>query len=721
MVAGCLAKPVLYLIGDSTVRNRCEGQFGWGDALVGHFDPARIEVNNRAIGGRSSRTFFTEGRWDAVMAHLQPGDFVLMQFGHNDGGAVNDEHSRASLRGNGEDTLAIIRSTDQQAETVQSYGWYLRKFITGAKTKGATPIVVSLIPRNIWKDGKIARSDDGFGAWAKQAAAQERVAFIDFNHLLADRFDTLGQEKAAGLFAAADHTHTSPAGAAFNADVMAEAIRGLVGCDLAKRLFPVDLWLPSIFSDHLVLQRGLPIPVWGTATPGTEVMARIGGKSAVVRAGADGAWKAELPAMDAGGPFQLVVTAGAARRSYADVLIGEVWLCSGQSNMDFTLAKTAKRSFAGAENWESEVAAADHPELRMFTAEWEMNEFAQRDVPGKWAVCSPRTAGDFSAVAYYFGRAIQQNLKVPVGLVTCAYGASTIESWLGEPVLLAHPQAKDLLQAFSKKVLAFRDDPKSFRDYGMALANPHGGKAPKNPDPFQDQHNPFVLHNGMIAPIMAYPIRGAIWYQGESNLPTRTLYADLQQMLIEEWRSQWGNPQLPFYFVQLAPNKAPAANPASSQLAEIREAQAKALALPHTGMVVTLDIGDEKNVHPRNKLDVGKRLARLALVGTYGRAGEASGPVMRACSIQNGRIRIHFDHTGTGLVAKNGGLHQFAIAGADHRFVWADAVVEADEVIVSSPAVAQPVFVRYAWADNPAGANLYNSEGLPAAPFRTDP
>ena len=718
----CRAKPVLYIIGDSTVRNGTGGQMGWGDPLVNEFDPAKITVINRAVGGRSSRTFLSEGRWDAVMAHLKPGDFVLMQFGHNDGGKLNDERCRASLKGNGEDSEKIIRSTDQQPETVQSFGWYLRKFMTEAKAKGATPIMVSLIPRNLWKDGKIGRSDDNFGGWAKQAAAQEHALFIDFNNLLADRYDSLGQEKTAGLFAGTDHTHTGPPGAAFNAKAMAAAIRELKGCYLAKGLFAADLWLPSVFSDHMVLQRDLPLPVWGTATPGAEVKASLAGKSATATADVNGRWKIDFPKMDAGGPFQLEVSAGAAKRSYTDVLVGEVWLCSGQSNMDFTLAKTEKRSFAGAADWQKEVAAANHPQLRMFTAEWAMNEFPQRDVPGTWAVCSPQTAGDFSAVAYYFGREIQEDLKVPVGLVTCAYGASTIESWIREQTLAAHPQFKELLQAFGKKNLAYRDNPKLFLDYGTALANPKGGKAPKNPDPFQDQHNPFVLHNGMLAPIVPYAIRGAIWYQGESNLNAPDLYADLQQTLIGDWRAQWGNPELPFYFVQLAAYKAPAKEPAGGgQIAVIREAQAKALAIPRTGMAVTLDIGDEKSVHPTDKLDVGERLARLALAGTYGKPGEASGPLFRESSVQNGRIRVSFDHIGGGLVAKDGALRQFAIAGADRKFVWADAVVEGGGVLVASPSIAAPAYVRYAWADNPAGANLYNSEGLPAAPFRTDP
>ena len=394
------AKPSLYIIGDSTVRNSTEGQTGWGDPLVNEFDPAKITVVNRAIGGRSSRTFLNEGRWDAVMAHLKPGDFLLMQFGHNDGGKSNDERCRASIKGNSGETEDIISVTDQQPETVRSYGWYLRKYISEAKAKGVTPIVVSLIPRNIWKDGKIGRSDKDYALWAKQAADQEQALFIDFNSLLADQYESFGQEKTATLFAGTDHTHTCAAGAAFNSAVLAGAIRGLSGCDLAGSLFPAGLWMPSVFSDHMVLQRDMPVPIWGTALAGKEVKAALAGKSASATADADGKWRIDFPALAAGGPHTLEVSSGATR-SYSDVMVGEVWLCSGQSNMDFTLAKTTKRSFSGVTDWEKEVAAADFPKIRMFTAEWTMSEFPRRDVQGAWAVCSPRTAGDFSAVAYY--------------------------------------------------------------------------------------------------------------------------------------------------------------------------------------------------------------------------------------------------------------------------------------------------------------------------------
>ena len=719
--ASCFAKPSLFIIGDSTVRNGTGGQMGWGDPLTAHFDPAKIEVINRAIGGRSSRTFLTEGRWDAVAAHLKPGDFVLMQLGHNDGGPLNDDRCRASLRGNGEESEDIVRKPDGKPETVRTFGWYLRKYIRDAKAKGAVPIVASPIPRNIWKNGKIGRADQGHGLWAKQAAEQEQALFIDFNGILADRYEALGPEKTAALFAGTDHTHTSPAGAEFNAAVMASAIRSLKDCHLGKGLLPGDLWLPAVFSDHMVLQRDMPLPVWGTTAPGAAVVVKLAGKSASATADENGRWRTELPAMAAGGPFTLEVSAPGASRTFSDVLSGEVWLCSGQSNMDFTLASTAKRSFSGVTDWQKEVAAANHPKLRMFTAEWTLREFPQPEVEGKWAVCTPETAGDFSAVAYYFGCAIQQNLDVPVGLVTCAFGASTIEAWISEDRLRAHPQLDGLLKEFGKKRLAYRENPKAFEDYGKALAKWKSGRLPRNPDPVQDQHNPFVLHNGMIAPVAPYAIRGAIWYQGESNLNTRKLYPELQQTLIDDWRALWKNPELPFYFVQLAAYKAPPKDPAGGgQIAEMREAQAKSLAIPHTGMAVTIDIGDEKNIHPLNKLDVGKRLARLALTGTYGKPGVPSGPTFQDAAVENSRLRVRFAHIGGGLVSKDGPLRQFAIAGADGKFVQADAVVAGDSVLVSSPSVPHPAHVRYAWADNPAGANLFNTDGLPAAPFRTD-
>jgi len=721
LVATAWSKPTLYIIGDSTVRNQTAGQRGWGDPLVSRFDPARIEVVNRAIGGRSSRTFLTEGRWDAVMANLKAGDFVLLQFGHNDGGALNDDRCRASIKGIGEESEDIVRKTDQKPETVHSYGWYLRKYIADTKAKGATPVVVSLIPRNIWKDGKIGRAADSYAGWAKEVAAQGGASFIDFNSLLADRYEALGAEKTAELFAGTDHTHTGPAGAEFNAGALATALRGT---GLANYLLPADLWLPRIFSSHMVLQRDTPNPLWGTTAPGAQVTASLAGKEATTTAGADGKFRLDLPALPAGGPHVLEVRAGASRK-FEDVMIGEVWLCSGQSNMDFTVAPTEKRYFAGTTNWKDEVSAANHPQIRMFTAEWTLREDPQVEVEGQWAVCSPETAGDFSAAAYFFGRKLQEELKVPIGLVTCAYGASTAEAWISKEKLSAISSLEKLQDDFGKKMIGYRDDPKAFESYGRAmekwLGSDKKGRAPKRPDPVQDQHNPCVLYNGMIAPIAPYGIRGAIWYQGESNVGTRQLYPALQEALITDWRERWGRGDFPFYFVQLAAHKPAATTPGSSSLASMREAQASSLSLPNTGMAVTIDIGEEKDVHPRNKQDVGARLARLALAGTYGKDAVACGPTFKMAEIEDGRVRLHFDHIAAGLVAKGAPLKQFAISGDDRKFVWASAEIDDDSVIISSPAVPRPAFVRYAWADNPEDANLFNSEGLPAAPFRTDP
>jgi sialate O-acetylesterase len=724
LAATAWAKPTLYIIGDSTVRNQTAGQRGWGDPLVAHFDPAKIEVVNRAIGGRSSRTFLTEGRWDAIMANLKAGDYIVMQFGHNDGGKLNDERCRASIKGIGEESEDIVRKTDNQPETVHSYGWYLRKFVTDTKAKGATPIVLSLIPRNIWKDGRVGRSTSDYGLWAKQVAEQGGAPFIDFNGLLADRYDALGEEKTTAIFAKGDHTHPNAEGAELNATVLAEALRKT---DLANYLLPADLWMPRIFSDHMVLQRDTANPLWGSTRGGSPVTVTIAGNTVTTTATAEGKFRLDLPALPAGGPHIIEVKTSDATRTFSDVLIGEVWLCSGQSNMDFTLAKTAKRSFSGATNWEQEVAAANHPQIREFKAEWTLREDPQPEVEGTWKACSPETAGEFSAVAYFFAREIQKELGVPVGLVTCAFGASTAEAWISGDKLADNETFKPLRDDFRKKFIAYRDNAKLFEDYGHAMAKwtatDKKRRAPGHPDPIHDQHNPAVLYNGMIAPLVSYGIRGAIWYQGESNVGTRQLYPALQNALVTDWRERWGRGAFPFLFVQLAPHKAANPEPGSSSLASMREAQSTSLSLPQTGMAVTLDIGDEKDVHPRNKQDVGLRLARLALHDTYGKKDVVPcGPIFKMSEIEDGRVVLHFDHIAEGLVAKDGPLKQFAIAGDDRKFVWAEAEIEdGDKVIVSSPDIPRPAYVRYAWADNPAGANLTNSAGLPAAPFRTDP
>ena len=492
-----------------------------------------------------------------------------------------------------------------------------------------------------------------------------------------------------------------------------------------------DVKLPACFGDHMVLQRDMKIPVWGTAEAGEKVQATLGKETLSATATADGKWRVDFAPLKVGEPLALTVT-GKNTVAFKDVLVGEVWLASGQSNMDFTVAKTEKYYFCGTMNEAEEVAAADHPLIRMFTADWTMRAEPQSDVVGTWKVCTPESVREFSAVAYFFARDIQKELGVPVGVLTCTYGASTAQAWISREALAAQAEIKPMLDAIDVAREKFATDANAAAGYERATkrweetaakAKADGGKAPrrpKNPDPIQDQHNATVLYNGMIAPIIPYAMRGALWYQGESNTSDARPYPTLQNTLITDWRNRWAQGDFPFYLVQLASNNAPKPEPGNSRLASMREAQGASLKLPNTGMAVTIDIGDEKNVHPKNKQDVGHRLARIALAQTYGKKVEFSGPMLDSAKVEGGTVRVKFTHA-AGLTAKGGTLKQFAIAGADKAFVWADAKIEGDSVIVSSATVPAPAYVRYAWADFPEDCNLYNGDGLPAAPFRTDP
>jgi sialate O-acetylesterase len=408
-----------------------------------------------------------------------------------------------------------------------------------------------------------------------------------------------------------------------------------------------------------------------------------------------------------------------------DVYIGEVWLASGQSNMDFTVAKTPKYYFAGVKNEEQEVAAANYPQIRMFKGDWTMSYTPQSTAPGSWKACTPENVREFSAVGYFFARALHKELKVPVGIIAQTYGASTAEAWVRREALQTIPEMKTRLDAFDAQVQAFTPEEKSKYEAARAAwqieadkataAGTRAPRAPRNPDPVQDQHNPTVLYNGMIAGLAPYGIRGVLWYQGESVLDGAAgirLYPKVQETLVRDWRAQWSKPDLPFYNVQLAGYER-----ASAQM---RAAQATVLSLPHTGMAVTIDIGDRTDVHPRNKQAVGERLARIALANAYGRDIESSGPVFQSMQIEGNTIRLRWSHVGGGLVAKGsdaGELKTFEIAGNDGKFVPANARIDGDTVVVSSSNVASPVTVRYAWQGFPAEANLFNKAGLPAGPF----
>lgn len=620
-----------------------------------------------------------------------------------------------------------------------------------------------------------------------------------------------------------------------------------------------NLRVAALFGDHMVLQRGKPVPVWGWADPGTPVTVSTHDQSAAATAGPDGRWTATLAPLTVGEPFTLAVNSGDTTVAFTDVLAGEVWICSGQSNMEWTLRRV--------ENAAAEVAAADLPQIRVVRIP-RVNHPAPLDdiTPAAWKVCSPETARGFTAVGYFFGRGLHEALNVPVGLIDSNWGGTPIEAWTSGDALKSHPaftekiepiqafgadpqavaQGKQRVDTWKAQLTAAYSDqddtwkapdlddsdwntlnvPGAWESRGypdmdgtmwyrrtvelsaaqagqaatlafgkidhtaaaylngtqlpgknssrkahrfnvpagalqpgrntLALrvsdrSGPGGlmGKAdathlaladntriplagpwkvrptkqtaqltPPASRAFYEKKQITGLYNAMIHPLAPYALRGVIWYQGESNASRATQYRDLFPRMIQNWRAHWGEP-LPFYWVQLANFRAPADQPGPSDWAQLREAQSMTLSLPHTGQAIAIDIGDAKDIHPKNKQDVGARLARLALAHDYGHDIAYSGPVFRSMRIQGHTAHLTFDHA-QGLTARGGPLKRFEIAGADGVFVWANAKVDGHTVVVHSPAVAEPVAVRYAWADNPEGCNLTNAAGLPASPFRTD-
>ena len=450
-------------------------------------------------------------------------------------------------------------------------------------------------------------------------------------------------------------------------------------------------------------------PVWGTATVGEKVTVSLNGRSESAVTGEDGKWMVRLKDLKAGGPYELAIS-GTNTVTLTDVYVGEVWLCSGQSNMDFTVAKTPKYSFAGVQNEAEEVAAANYPEIRMFSGQWTKSYTPQSKIAGTWKVCTPENVREFSAIGYFFARDLQKELKVPVGIVTMTFGASTAQAWIRRETLLGDPETAPLIAAFDAAVEKYKAGP-TMEPATLPATTQKAKRAPK--DPVQDQHNPTVMYNGMIAPMIPYGIKGVLWYQGESITGDKSVFPKLNALLIQDWRKLWDAPELPFYFCQLASQKAASNSP------EVREMQAEALKLPHTEMAVTIDIGAPKNVHPKNKQDVGDRLTRIALANVYGKEIEYSGPVYEGMTVEGDSVKLKFSHA-KGLMAKGGELKTFVIAGADGKFVPAEAKIEGDGVVVSSAEVKGPTAVRYAWENYPEGCNLYNEAGLPAAPFRTD-
>lgn len=483
-----------------------------------------------------------------------------------------------------------------------------------------------------------------------------------------------------------------------------------------------DVRLARIFSDHAVLQQRRPVPVWGTAQPGEKVIVEFRRQKVSTVANDNGEWRVTLKPMPAGGPFQMTVR-GNNTVVLNDVLVGEVWICSGQSNMEWPVA--------WSNNAEQEIAQANYPHIRLFMVPKAVSDRPLKDLNGgAWHACSPETVRNFSAVGYFFARELHRALKVPVGVIQSAWGGTPAESWTSKPTLMANPSLRYLLENWRR---AEANYPQAMENYqkqlaeweeAAAQARAEGKPEPKKPDPPQDPRTnpwkPSGLFNAMIAPIVPYAIQGAIWYQGESNAGRAYEYRTLFPAMIQDWREAWAQDDFPFLFVQLANFMAVKPEPGESAWAELREAQTMTLSLPKTGMAVAIDIGDANDIHPRNKQDVGKRLALNALAIAYGKKVVYSGPIYERMKREGNAIRLYFTHVDGGLMTPNGEpLKGFAIAGADRKFVWAEARIEGDTVLVSSPQVPEPVAVRYAWADNPV-CNLYNRAGLPASPFRTD-
>ncbi len=620
-------------------------------------------------------------------------------------------------------------------------------------------------------------------------------------------------------------------------------------------------FLHPLFSDHVVLQRDVPVPVWGWAEPGQRIKVALAGQSVETTADTSGKWLTRLGPYPAGGPHVLALT-GPKSVEVKDILVGDVWICSGQSNMEWTLSN--------ANNAEKEIASANHPRIRLFTVPKKIAIEPTTTVDASWQVCTPETSRSFSAVGYFFGRELQRELNVPIGLINSSWGGTVAEAWVSAGALDAMPDFKraldqiraekadegkppvrfaDAMAAWWKKNDPGSSDQPSWSDpkfdssawktmklpgvweqgglpdfNGIAwfrkelnLAEASDGKAatlslgpiddrdttfvngvevggmnqynarrnykipvgvlkagrnviavrvldtagnggfagnegdlrlkvegeaepislvgewaykastplndlPTPPEPAGSNPNKVtVLYNGMIAPLKPFPIKGAIWYQGESNVGRAAQYRKLLPTMIKDWRDSFEVGEFPFHIVQLANFLPVQKQPVDSAWAELREAQyLTTKALPNVGLALAIDIGEAGDIHPRNKQDVGRRLALNALASAPGKDVEFSGPVFKAKEIKGNTIRLTFDHLGGGLVAKGGEkLEGFAVAGEDGKYVWADAVIEGDSIVVSSPKVEKPANVRYAWADNPV-CNLYNQAGLPAVPFRTD-
>ena len=516
------------------------------------------------------------------------------------------------------------------------------------------------------------------------------------------------------------------------------------------------LWMPlttkgdvtphALISNGVVLQRDRAVNVWGTADRGEVVTVRFRGRESLTTTGGDGQWRLQVESQQAGGPFPLMI---AGKNTIAlNVWVGDVWVCSGQSNMWWPVA-TRPRS--------KELIGTENPSIRLFTVSQRKSEVPQRDVEGQWQACGPESLVGFSAVAYYFGRELQATQKIPVGLIHSSFGGSGIEAWISTAAFAKAPELADVrernAEAARRAALSrLRLQPEIDRyEAAVTRAKRDGTSPPKPPRGMIARPSTHgQLYNGMLAPLQLLGIRGVLWYQGEANTHRAGDYQSLLTTLIRSWRLEWGQDKFPFLIVQLAPFQKIVTQPQDSDWARLREAQLRtSLAVPKTGLAVITDWGHETDIHVKQKRPVGERLALVARSLVYGERLVHSGPRLTGMKIDGRRAILSFDHIASGLsprrlvlegIAKDGRsgltggalhvahnenptvnvpLQGFAIAGDDRRFVTAQAEIRGDTVIVQSPMVSRPVAVRYGWADYPTG-NLFNVEGLPASPFRTD-
>ncbi len=481
-----------------------------------------------------------------------------------------------------------------------------------------------------------------------------------------------------------------------------------------------EVRLPKIFSSHAVLQREQPIHIWGWSDPGEKVSASLNDSSQSVAADRLGRWDVYLPPQKAGGPYQLTVS-GTNKIVLDDVLIGDVWFASGQSNMEMPM-----NGFPGSavlKNAAEEISRANHPDMRLLFVPHKASMFPLSDFEGAvhWSVCSPETAAKFSAVAYFFGREIAEKEHVPIGLIDSTWGGTPAEAWVSMHGLTSDSSLMPLFATWAKMADELAELPatraaEKREDEAARRANAPQPKHSWHPD--AQSWDPSWLFNGMIAPATPFRIKGVIWYQGETNSARERapLYERVFSALIADWRKCWQQGEFPFLFTQISSFT----STPTEEWPVVREAQLRTLSVANTGMAVTIDVGDPDNVHPSDKQTVGSRLALAARAIAYRESVEYSGPLFQQTNLENGGMRVWFTHVDGGLVAKDSALEGFEIAGNDHHFVPATAQIDGNSVVVSNPQVETPKFVRYGWKNAPA-VNLYNSAGLPASPFTSEP